>query len=51
MPNDGMRNKQRGRGSARTWQMILITTTGALLCWGAVIYSLLALWLGWPAIW
>ncbi|MEY4848082.1 MAG: hypothetical protein RLZZ36_1195 [Pseudomonadota bacterium] len=42
MPNDGMRNKQRGRGSARTWQMILITTTGALLCWGATLAMLRA---------
>ena len=42
MPNDGMRNKQRGRGSARTWRMILITTTGALLCWGATLAMLRA---------
>lgn len=42
MPNDGMRNKQRGRGSARTWRMILITTTGALLYWGATLAMLRA---------
>lgn len=42
MPNDGMRNERRSPGSARTWRMILITTTGALLCWGATLAMLRA---------
>lgn len=37
-----MRNERKGPGSARTWRMILITTTGALLCWGATLAMLRA---------
>lgn len=33
------------------WAYGVTLAAMALLCWGAVIYSLLALWQGWPAIW